>query len=179
MPRCSWFSVQALAPAAAEIRIRGIIGDWGLTDANLIAEIEMLGDIQEITLRINSRGGGLAQALGIFNYLRTHPARIVAYIEGVAMSAATIPMMAADRIVMPSNTLLMIHNPFYTEDDLPYLSEAAREGLIAHRDALIETYAARTNLGREELGALGRQQRSGQDLAGRQRRKRHRTTGQP
>lgn len=153
MPR-SWFAVQALAPAAAEINLRGIIGEWGLTDADLIAEIELLGDLTEITLRINSRGGDVAQALGLFNYLRSHAARVVVRIEGVAMSAATIVMMAADHIVMPSNTLLMIHNPFYTEEDLPYLSESAREGLAIYRDALIETYAARTRLDRTALGAL-------------------------
>lgn len=150
----SWFAVQALAPGAADIQIRGIIGDWGLTDRDLIAEMELLGDVAEIALRINSRGGDAAQGLSIFNYLRQHPARVTAYVEGLAASAATIPMMAADRIVMPSNTILMIHNPFYLPEDMPSVTDLERGALALWREALIETYSARAKVDRDALGAL-------------------------
>lgn len=153
MPR-SWFSVQALAPGSAEINIRGIIGDWGLTDRDLIAEVECLGEVAEITLRINSRGGDVDQALSMFNYLRSHPARVTARVEGVAMSAATIVLMAADHIVMPSNTLLMIHNPYFPDEQDARLTDAARESLTLWREALVETYTARARVSREELGTL-------------------------
>lgn len=153
MPR-SWYSVQAQAPNAAEIDIRGIIGDWGLTDQDLIAEVEMLGEVAEITLRINSRGGSAAMALSLFNYLRNHPARITVRVEGVAMSAATIVMMAANHIVMCSNTLLMIHNVFFEDPDDPMITQEAIDALKLWRAALVETYAARVKVSRDELGVL-------------------------
>ena len=42
--------------------------------------------------------------------LRRHKARVVAHIDGFACSIASVIAMAADEVIMPPNTLMMIHN---------------------------------------------------------------------
>ena len=63
-----------------------------------------------INLYINSWGGSVKEALGIYNVLRRCGATVVAYIDGVAASAASVIAMAADKVIMPRNTAMMVHN---------------------------------------------------------------------
>lgn len=56
-----------------------------------------------INLYINSWGGSVKEALGIYNVLRRCGATVVAYIDGVAASAASVIAMAADKVIMPRN----------------------------------------------------------------------------
>lgn len=48
--------------------------------------------------------------VGIYNVLRRCGATVVAYIDGVAASAASVIAMAADKVIMPRNTAMMVHN---------------------------------------------------------------------
>jgi ATP-dependent protease ClpP protease subunit len=115
-----WFQVTALAERKAEIALRGVIGmpkfyaEYGFNAAGTARdfekELKALGQVDEITLRIYSPGGYVFDALAIHDILASHPARITAVVDGLAASAATIVLMAADRVSMPSNAYLMIHN---------------------------------------------------------------------
>lgn len=75
--------------------------------------VENLKDAKEgdtVNLYINSMGGSVKEALGIYSALRRCPATVVAYIDGFAASAASIIAVAAERVVMPRNTTMMVHN---------------------------------------------------------------------
>lgn len=75
--------------------------------------VENLKDVKEgdtVNLYINSMGGCVKEALGIYSALRRCPATVVAYIDGFAASAASIIAMAASKVVMPRNTTMMVHN---------------------------------------------------------------------
>lgn len=75
--------------------------------------VENLKDAKEgdtVNLYINSMGGSVKEALGIYSALRRCPATVVAYIDGFAASAASIIAVAAGRVVMPRNTTMMVHN---------------------------------------------------------------------
>ena len=75
--------------------------------------VENLKDVKEgdiVNLYINSMGGSVKEALGIYSALRRCPATVVAYIDGFAASAASIIAMAASKVVMPRNTTMMVHN---------------------------------------------------------------------
>lgn len=75
--------------------------------------VENLADVKEgdaVNLYINSMGGSVKEALGIYNALKRCPAAVNAYIDGFAASAASIIAMAADRVIMPRNTTMMVHN---------------------------------------------------------------------
>lgn len=75
--------------------------------------VEHLADVKNgdtVNLYINSMGGSVKEALGIYSALRRCPAVVNAYIDGFAASAASVIAMAADRVVMPRNTTMMVHN---------------------------------------------------------------------
>ncbi|MFC2477111.1 MAG: head maturation protease, ClpP-related, partial [Catonella sp.] len=100
---------------SAELILYGSIGhdeDWDdISDKAFKQDIENLGDVENITLHINSPGGSVFSAVAIANTLKNHKAKVVANIDGLAASAATIITSACDVVRMPKNALFMIHNP--------------------------------------------------------------------
>ncbi len=152
-----WFDVAAVAADnAASVAIRGYIGEWGVNDQDFAQEIEALGDVEQINVSINSRGGEITHALSIFNLLRNHAAKVVVRVDGVAASSASIIAMAGDEIIMPANTMMLAHRPLINgwvvagEDDLRKLAD----DLKVFEGALLETYKARTGKSEDELKAL-------------------------
>lgn len=82
----------------------------GLIDAIDVAmALKQIGDVPEISVRINSPGGDVFQAAAIFNHLRQNSAQIAVKIDGVAASAASIIAMAGDTIEISQNGMIMIH----------------------------------------------------------------------
>lgn len=75
--------------------------------------VENLADAKAgdtVNLYINSMGGSVKEALGIYQALRRCPAMVTAYIDGFAASAASVIAMAAEKVIMPRNTTMMVHN---------------------------------------------------------------------
>ena len=89
---------------------------WGdLVESKTSAEyirkaIEKAGEIEGIELYINSIGGYIDEGVSIYNLLKRQSVPVTAYIDGMACSIASVVAMAADKIVMPSNTTMMIHH---------------------------------------------------------------------
>jgi ATP-dependent protease ClpP protease subunit len=89
---------------------------WGdLVESKTSAEyirkaIEKAGEIEGIELYINSLGGYVDEGVSIYNLLKRQSVPVTAYIDGMACSIASVVAMAADKIVMPSNTTMMIHH---------------------------------------------------------------------
>lgn len=128
------------------------VSEWGFISAKgLINQIKALGKVENITLRINSVGGDVWQAQSMYSYLRSHAAKITVRVDGIAASAASLVAMAGDKIIMPSNSLMMIHNPsggVYGEaEDLRDTAEI----LDKIRDTLANVYVSRTGLEREKI----------------------------
>ena len=151
------WKVTAKSANEAEILLYDLIADfddseWGFISAKgLINQIKALGNIENITLRINSVGGDVWQAQSMYSYLKSHAAKITVRIDGIAASAASVVAMAGDKIIMPSNSLMMIHNPaggVYGEaEDMRDTAEI----LDKIRDTIANVYIARTGLDREKI----------------------------
>ncbi len=75
-------------------------------------ELDELGDVETINLYVNSPGGSVFEGITIHNMLKRHNARVIATVDALAASIASVIIMAADEVRMPSNTMLMIHNPW-------------------------------------------------------------------
>jgi ATP-dependent protease ClpP protease subunit len=98
--------------------VQGDSEDWwtgetieSQTSANYIKnQLEQSQDVTQINIYINSYGGEVKEGLGIYNQLKRHPAQKTAYIDGFACSIASVIAMAADKVVMGPNTLMMIHH---------------------------------------------------------------------
>lgn len=101
----------------AEIVIQGDISAYGswwedvVTAKSFKSQLDNLGDVEEIDVKINSDGGDPVTACAIYNLLREHPAKINTYVLGMAASAASVIFMAGDKRYMAKTSFLMIHNP--------------------------------------------------------------------
>ncbi|HLR70988.1 MAG TPA: head maturation protease, ClpP-related [Pseudogracilibacillus sp.] len=75
-------------------------------------ELDELGNVETINLYVNSPGGSVFEGITIHNMLKRHEAKVIAHVDALAASIASVIIMAADEIRMPSNAMLMIHNPW-------------------------------------------------------------------
>lgn len=86
-------------------------GMWGVSAAEVAQALASLpSGTTDITMRINSPGGEVFEAVAIMNLLRDHSARITARVDGIAASAASFLATSADELIMGGNTELMIHD---------------------------------------------------------------------
>src|SRR5690606_7844670 len=100
---------------AGEVHIYGPIYDSKWFDEDvapkaLKEEIDALGDIETLYVRINSPGGSAFAGIAIYNMLRRLDAEVVVTVDGLAASAASIIAMAGDKVSVSKGAMLMIHN---------------------------------------------------------------------
>lgn len=150
----SWYSVKAKAgDPSAEISIYDEIGFWGVTAAAFIGDLKKI-DAKDITVFINSPGGSVFDGLAIYNALRQHPSNVTVKVMGVAASAASFIAMAGDKIVMPENAFMMVHNPmggvFGNADEMRDWADT----LDKIAASLISIYVARTGKSEDEIKTL-------------------------
>lgn len=97
-----------------EMLVYDVIGqDWygdGLTAKRFEQELTAVGDVDEIHVLINSPGGSIIEALGIFNALARHKATVITNNVGAAWSAASWVLQAGDERQSSENASVMIHN---------------------------------------------------------------------
>ena len=151
----------AASNQTAELLLYGDISStswWGdeVTPQEFNKELAALGDVSEITVRINSGGGDVFAATAIFTRLKSHSARITVIIDGWAASAASIIAMAGDVIKIPAAGCLMVHDPaltlwgrFDAEDFARFKNE-----LEVVKNCIVNAYVMKTGKTKEELAAL-------------------------
>jgi ATP-dependent Clp endopeptidase proteolytic subunit ClpP len=129
------------------------IGFWGVQAKDFVRDLAAVKG-KTLNVEINSPGGDVFAGLAIYNALKGSGKEIVVRVMGVAASAASLIAMAGDKIVMPKNTFLMIHNPWSmavgNADDLRDTADVLDKiGL-----SLRATYAKRTGMSDEDLEPL-------------------------
>ncbi len=144
---------------SADIVMYGTIGSdeyWDdVCDKTIKEEIGNLGDVENINVHINSPGGSVFAAVAIANTLKNHKAKVTAFIDGLAASAATIITSACDVVKMPKNALFMIHNPLTWAYGNKQELEKTGVLLDKVKDSILETYLAKAkDKTKEELSAL-------------------------
>jgi ATP-dependent protease ClpP protease subunit len=157
-----WEFRNAVGDNTAELILYGDISSyqswWGdnITPQEFSDELNALGDIDEIIVRINSAGGCVSAAVAIYTRLKSHKAKITVIIDGIAASAATVVAMAGDTIKIPAAGMFMIHDPiigmcgYYGKGDL----EKAAEVADTVKNSIIAAYALKTKLDTAELSQL-------------------------
>ena len=124
-------------------------GDVSAT--NLSEQLKQLGDVDEISVYINSYGGEVAEGVAIYNELKRHKAKIKTYVDGFACSIASVIFMAGDERVMNDSSLLMIHNAWtFAEGNAKELRKQA-DDLDKINQLAINAYKAHSNLSEEEI----------------------------
>lgn len=125
----------------------------GNTARNFQAALAAL-DVEEIHLHINSPGGSVFEGVTIYNLLVAHKAKIIVHIDGIAASIASVIALSGDEVLIAENGMVMIHNPSVIAWGDAEVMRKNAEILDRVKDAILNTYEDRTNLGREKLSEL-------------------------
>lgn len=144
-----------MAADEIELLIYGYIGEELFEESSTARSVtQTLLDNAEVGLirvRINSQGGNPFDGMAMYNALKNHKGRVEVHVDGIAASAATLPMMAGDRIVMHEGTAMMIHEPsmgaYGPADDL----KNAVKMLETMRTNAAQVYAERSGLGSDRV----------------------------
>lgn len=149
-----FWEFRAQAGDTGELLLYGDIGDDGWSDVGSkeFAEgLKALGTVKKINVRINSPGGGVFAGQAIYSSLRRHAAEITIYIDGLAASIASVIAMAGDKVIMPKNSIMMIHNPtLLTWGGADQLRKDA--GILDKvRETMIAAYRDKTGLSDEDI----------------------------
>lgn len=131
---------------AAELMVYGDIGEWLDVDSREFTQQLRAITASLINVRINSGGGSVFTAQAILSSLRRHPAEVRVYIDGLAASAASVIAMAGDTVVMPSNAMMMIHNPLTWVGGEAEDMRKMADTLDKVRDGIVAAYQQKTLL---------------------------------
>lgn len=137
-----------------ELLLYGDIGDddWSSVDSKqFVKDLNALGDIKALNIRINSPGGGVFAGNSIYSALRRCKAQKTIYIDGLCASIATVVAMAGDEIIMPKNALFMIHNPWTMSFGNSQDMRKTADTLDKIRNTIVSTYMTRTHLSEDEI----------------------------
>ena len=149
-----WELRQAAQENTLELYIYGDVEgdgyDWATgetiqseTSANAFRdELARHPHVTQINIYINSYGGSVFEGTSIYNQLKRHPAHKTVFVDGWACSVASVIAMAGDEVVMPRNTLMMIHNMWMNAsgnaaqlrkaaDDLDIINAAGRQAYLS------------------------------------------------
>jgi len=107
----SWYRIQA-KDNEAEVLIYDEIGFFGVSAKDFINDFQKISPDATINLRINSPGGEVFDGLAIFNLIRAHKGEVITTIDGLAASMASAIALAGNKVIMPENAYMMIHNPW-------------------------------------------------------------------
>ncbi|MDM5237487.1 Clp protease ClpP [Bacillus cereus] len=141
----------------ADLYMYGSISAYSWYDGISSSKVrEQLKNItaKTINVHINSGGGDVFESIAISNLLKNHSANIVVHIDGLAASGASVIAMAADKIVMPKNTMMMIHKAWtYAAGNAEGLRKVA-DRLDKIDNAVTESYTSRFVGEKSELESL-------------------------
>lgn len=143
-----------------DIYIYDQIGDyWGdsYSAKDLLEDIKA-ESFNKINLYINSPGGDVFDGVAIYNIFQRVKSdkniKVDVHIDGMAASIASIIAMVGDKIYMPANSMIMIHNPWtYTTGNAIELRKTAEE-LDKICDSMKTIYLKRFNQTDEKLTEL-------------------------
>ena len=144
-----WFEIKAAAIAAnqrPEIYIYDDIGMGGIYADEFIRDLNALGSVDAIDVRINSRGGSVIEGVAIFLALSRHPATIHVHIDGMAASIASLIMLAGNHIDMSEVSQIMVHQASTIAMGNADEMEAVVEQLRQVDAILVSQYMRKTGL---------------------------------
>jgi ATP-dependent protease ClpP protease subunit len=150
--------IEAAAGKDPEILIYSDIGPaWaGMIDADSVVRAlqSLPAGHRRVVVRINSPGGDVFEAFGIYNALARHLAEVIVEIDALAASAASIVAMAGDKIRIAANAMVMIHNAWTIAAGDEH--ELAKVVEVLHKVGLTlaDTYAARTGQSLDDVIAM-------------------------
>jgi ATP-dependent protease ClpP protease subunit len=155
----SWYKIRAKAAAkdTTEVLIYGDIGEswWAesVTASAFVRELQAI-DTANLDVRINSFGGSVPDGLAIYNALRRFPGVVNVYIDGVALSIASLIAMAGQTVTMAANAQFMIHAPWAGVVGNANELRVAADVLDGFSAGMSKSYATKTGTPVQDMLAL-------------------------
>ena len=115
MPKSKFWNFANKGDEVGELLLYGDISSstwWGdeVTPKDFKKDLDALGDVKNLNIYINSGGGDVFAGQAIHSMLKRHNATKTVYVDGLAASIASVIAMAGDKVIMPKNAMMMIHN---------------------------------------------------------------------
>lgn len=160
-----FWKIKNISPNEGELILYGDISSekpwWddsgeGIYPKQFADDLKSLGNIQNLTVRLNSNGGDVFAATAIYTQLKNHSANVTIMIDGIAASAATIIAMAGDTVKAPSNAIFMIHDPlvglfgYYNTADMDKLKMV----LETIKESIMNAYVSKANTNKDDLAEM-------------------------
>ncbi|MDR3591574.1 MAG: Clp protease ClpP [Negativicutes bacterium] len=147
------------APGVGELMLYGVISSstwWGdeITPKQFADDLAALGPVTKINVYIDSDGGDVFAGQAIRSMLKRHPANVTAYVDGVAASIASVILTAADTVIMPRNSMQMVHKPWsYVIGNADVMRKMA-DDLDKVAESIIAAYEEKSGMSRDEILAI-------------------------
>lgn len=150
-----WYSLAVnKSTKHADLYLYGVIGGYYVNIQSFLADLRNAGNVDTITVYLNTFGGTFYDGLPIFNTLKQHPAQVTVKVMGYALSMGSVIMLAADTVEMAENALVMIHRAQGGAwGDAKELRKMATV-LEKHEAAIIPSYLHRMSISEAELQTL-------------------------
>ena len=139
----------------AIVSLAGEIGRWGFSPESWAAVETWCQEnaADRVTLRINSPGGSLPDAMAIIDLMRASKLELEAEIFGLCASAATLVALACKRLRMSAHSQFMVHHPYgFIAGSLEDM-EAGLDIFRQMRQQAFDLYAERTGKDAETIMA--------------------------
>lgn len=124
---------------------------WGdeITPESLVDDLQQCSG--PLDVYINSGGGDVFAGQTIYNILKRYNDSITVHIDGLAASIASVIAMAGDKIIMPENAMLMIHNAWTMIAGNASAMRRAADDLERVDGVIRDIYVARTGKEADEI----------------------------
>lgn len=150
------YRIQAKAKGEAEIFIYEDVGEsWfgGVSARQFATDLRALGDVATINLRLNSYGGDVFDGLAIYRLLADHKATVIAHVDGIAASIASVIAMAGDEIRIAEAGEIMIHDAWGVSIGPAAEMRTMADRLEAVSASIADVYVARTGNSKDQVQA--------------------------
>ena len=135
-----------------KFNISGVIG-FNITSKDL-SDFFLSNQGKEIYLTINSPGGSVYESIAIYNLIKNHPGNVTIEILGLAASAASFITTAANKVLINSNSVYMLHNAWLVSvgdhnklrDDADYIEKIS--------NLLVTSYSNKSKKSVDEIKQL-------------------------
>ena len=140
-------------PEEATVYIYDEISWWGIQAEQFVKDFNAI-TAGTIHLRLNTPGGSVFDGMAIYNAIKQHKSKIIAHVDGLAASIASVIAMACDEIIMGEGSFLMIHEPWSlcagSADDMRKEADL----LDKVSATILSVYMNRSNKKEEEVCAM-------------------------
>ena len=148
--KADWYKIEALSEDNTELMIYDVIG-WPFNDAGEIIRALAGGTSKTVTVRINSPGGDVFDAMAIFNALQSHKSKVITRVESLAASAASFLALAGKEVQAYQNAMFMIHEPWVLAAGSQHDLREIADILEKISGNMVDIYAQNSNVGKKEI----------------------------